>query len=209
MMSNMTTRKEREVAFRRKAILDAAREVFSDKGYVGTTIDDVAERSEFAKATLYKSFKTKEELYLSVLEDVFREINEIAEKAMEEGLPVREKFAAFVERLITHFSDHSDFFRLLMREVGRVNMQGWRGTPHAMIHEQLNDILAHALERGIKQKEIRKIDTLRAAQVFNHMVYAYHMNNLFFEHDEKMKREAVDFLVSVFFDGIGLEGKAK
>lgn len=209
MVSNMPTRREREVAFRRKAIVDAAREVFSDKGYVGTTIDDVAERSEFAKATLYKFFKTKEELYLSVLEDVFREINEIAEKAMEEGLPVREKFAAFVERLITHFSDHSDFFRLLMREVGRVDMQGWRGTPHAMIHEQLNDILAQALERGIKQKEIRKIDTLRAAQVFNHMVYAYHMNNLFFEHDERMKREAVDFLVSVFFDGIGLEGKAK
>jgi len=205
----MTTRKERETAFRRKAIADAAREVFSEKGYAGTTIDNVAERSEFAKATLYKSFKTKEELYLSVLEDVFREINNIAEKAMEENLPVRQRFATFVERLITHFSDHSDFFRLLMREVGRVNTQGWRGTPHAMIHEQLNDILAHGLERGIKQKEIRKIDTLHAAQVFNHMVYAYHMNNLFFEHDEKMRKEAVDFLVSVFFDGIGLEGKAK
>lgn len=205
----MVSRKERELEFRRKTIVEAAREVFSEKGYDGTTIDNVAARSEFAKATLYKFFKTKEELYLSVVEDVFTEINGIAERAMQEDLPVREKFALFIRRLITHFSDHADFFRLLMREVGRVNMAGWKGSPHAAIHEQLNDILARELERGMKLKEVRKTDALRAAQVFNHMVYAYHMNNLFFEHDEKMKKEAVEFLVSVFFDGIGLGGKSK
>ncbi len=201
--------KGREIEFRRKTIVDAAREVFSEKGYNGTTIDNVAERSEFAKATLYKFFRTKEELYMSVVEDVFKEINEIAEKAMAEDLPVRDKFALFIERLITHFSDHADFFRLLMREIGRVNMAGWKGSPHAMIHEQLNEILARELERGIKLKQIKKVDALRAGQVFNHMVYAYHMNNLFFEHDQKMKKDAVEFLVSVFFDGIGVKGKAK
>lgn len=205
----MPTRKEREVEFRRKAIVEAAREVFSENGYDGTTIDAVAERSEFAKATLYKFFRTKEELYLSVVEDGFREINGIAEKAMQEDLPVREKFALFIERLITHFSDHADFFRLLMREIGRVNMAGWKGSPHAMIHEQLNGILARELERGIKLKQVRKIDAQRAGQVFNHMVYAYHLNNLFFEHDEKMKEDAVEFLVSVFFDGVGMKGRAK
>ncbi|MCL4511646.1 MAG: TetR/AcrR family transcriptional regulator [Bacteroidetes bacterium] len=205
----MTSRKERETEFRRKAIVEAAREVFSEKGYNGTTIDNVAARAEFAKATLYKFFKNKEDLYLSVVEDVFREINEIAEKAMMEDLPVRDKFALFIDRLITRFSDHADFFRLLMREVGRINMAGWKGSPHAEIHDKLNDILARELNRGIKQKQIKKIDALRAAQVFNHMVYAYHMNNLFYEHDEKMRKEAVDFLVSVFFDGIGMEGKSK
>jgi AcrR family transcriptional regulator len=205
----MVPRKEREVEFRRKAIVEAAREVFSEKGYDGTTIDNVAEKAEFAKATLYKFFRTKEDLYMSVVEDVFREINDIAEKAMAENLPVRQKFALFIERLITHFVDHADFFRLLMREIGRVNMAGWKGSPHALIHEQLNEILAHELEKGVRQKEIRKIDARRAGQVFNHMVYAYHMNNLFFEHDEKMKKGAVEFLVSVFFDGIAAKGKTK
>ena len=203
MIGNMASRKEREMEFRRKAIVDAAREVFSENGYNGTTIDSVAAKSEFAKATLYKFFKTKEELYMSVVEDVFMEINEIAEGAMQESLPVREKFSLFVRRLITHFSNHADFFRLLMREMGRVNMAGWKGSPHALIHEKLNEILAAELDRGIKLKQVKKIDTLRAAQVFNHMVYAYHMNNLFHEHDEKMKNEAVDFLVTVLFDGIG------
>lgn len=205
----MVSRKERELEFRRKTIVEAARGAFSEKGYGGTTIDDVAARSEFAKATLYKFFRTKEELYLSVVEDVFTEINDIAEKALQEDLPVREKFSLFVRTLITRFSDHADFFRLLMREVGRVNMAGWKGSPHALIHEQLDVILAREIDRGIKLKQIRKTDPMRAAQVFSHMVYAYHLNNLFFEHDERMKEEAVEFLVSVFFDGIGLGGKTK
>ncbi len=162
MAGNIVPRKEREIEFRRKTIVDAAREVFSEKGYNGTTIDNVAERSEFAKATLYKFFRTKEELYMSVVEDVFKEINEIAEKAMTEDLPVRDMFALFIERLITHFADHADFFRLLMREIGRINMAGWKGSAHAMIREQLNEILARELERGIKLKRIKKVDALRA-----------------------------------------------
>ncbi len=205
----MVSRKQRETEFRKKAIVEAAREVFSERGYDGTTLDSVAEKSEFAKGTLYKFFRNKEELYLSVVEDVFREINDIAEKAMSEELAVRDKFALFIDRLITHFSDHADFFRLLMREVGRINMTEWRGSPHAMIHEKLNDILAQELEKGMKAKELRRLDPLKAAQVFNHMVYAYHMNNLFYEHDQKMRKQAVDFLISVFFDGIGAEGKTK
>lgn len=209
MNGHNMSRKERETEFRRRSIVEAAREVFSEKGFDGTTIDNVAAKSEFAKATLYKFFRTKEDLYMSVVENVFTEINEIAEGAMNEDLPVREKFALFIHRLITHFSDHADFFRLLMREVGRVNMAGWKGSPHALIHEKLNEILARELKRGIKNKEVRKIDTLRAGQVFNHMVYAYHMNNLFHEHDEKMKKEAVDFLITVFFDGIGTGAKKK
>ncbi len=205
----MASRKQRETEFRKKAIVEAAREVFSERGYDGTTLDSVAEKSEFAKGTLYKFFRNKEELYLSVVEDVFREINDIAEKAMSEERAVRDKFALFIDRLITHFSDHADFFRLLMREVGRINMTEWRGSPHAMIHEKLNDILAQELEKGMKAKELRRLDPLKAAQVFNHMVYAYHMNNLFYEHDQKMRKQAVDFLISVFFDGIGAEGKTK
>lgn len=61
----------------------------------------------------------------------------------------------------------------------------------------------------MKLEHASKTDALRAAQAFNYIVYAYHMNNLSFEHDEKMKRKAAGFPVSVVFEGIGLEGKRK
>jgi AcrR family transcriptional regulator len=201
-MTIQNSRKQREKEFRKKVIVEAAREIFSKKGYDGTTIDEVAEKAELAKATLYKIFPTKEELYLGVVTEVFREINELASESMGGTGTAREKFSLFVKRLIDHFIDHADFLRLLMREFSKINTTGWKDSPHYAIHMELNKILARELDRAVKRKEIRKVDTFKVAQVFNHMVYAYHLNNLFYEHDEKLKQKAVEFLVSIFFDGI-------
>lgn len=208
MKRTQNSRKEREREFRKKVIIESAREIFSQKGYDGTTIDEVAKRAELAKATLYKFFPTKEELYLGVVEDVFREINEIATESMKGSATARQKFSIFVERLIEHFIDHADFLRLLMREFSKINTTGWKDSHHYAIHMELNNILAHELDRAVRSGEIRKVDTLRVAQVFNHMVYSYHLNNLFYEHDEKLKRKAVEFLVSIFFDGIANKVKS-
>ena len=55
-------RKEREKEHRRNTILDAAEEVFFSKGINLATMDEVAERAELSKGTLYLYFKNKEEL---------------------------------------------------------------------------------------------------------------------------------------------------
>ena len=59
-------RKEREKQARQDAILEAAREIFFAKGLDQATIDDIAEKAELSKGTIYLYFKSKEELYISV-----------------------------------------------------------------------------------------------------------------------------------------------
>ena len=59
-------RKEREKQKRRQDIIDAACEVLSEKGFATATVDDVSERVELAKGTIYLYFKTKEEMFMSV-----------------------------------------------------------------------------------------------------------------------------------------------
>ncbi len=56
------SRKEREYLRRRQEILSAAEEVFSEKGYVSATIDEIAQRSEFAVGTIYRFFEKKADL---------------------------------------------------------------------------------------------------------------------------------------------------
>src|SRR5947209_8074000 len=54
---------DQSVSTRKKdVILDAARTVFSRKGYAETAVDDVAEEAGIAKGTLYLYFKSKEQL---------------------------------------------------------------------------------------------------------------------------------------------------
>ena len=78
-------RRHREKEERRSAILDAAEEVFLEKGLAGTTMDEIARAVELSKGTLYLYFSGKDELYLGV---VMRSISEVAlrvETAVRQG----------------------------------------------------------------------------------------------------------------------------
>ena len=57
----------------RKAILDAALDVFSGSGFRGSTIDQIAERAGMSKPNLLYYFASKEDIYVSVLEDTLAE----------------------------------------------------------------------------------------------------------------------------------------
>ncbi len=54
---------------RRAQILDAAIECFADKGYHGTSIDDIASRSNLSKGAIYHHFESKREILLAMFEE--------------------------------------------------------------------------------------------------------------------------------------------
>jgi TetR/AcrR family transcriptional regulator len=57
----------------RQAILEAALQVFSARGFRGSTIDRIAERAGLSKPNLLYYFPSKEAIYLAVLEDTLEE----------------------------------------------------------------------------------------------------------------------------------------
>ncbi|MGW5875998.1 TetR/AcrR family transcriptional regulator [Nocardiopsis terrae] len=52
---------------KRRAILEAAEEVFLGGGYLGTNMDEIAARSEVSKQTVYKHFGSKENLFVEIV----------------------------------------------------------------------------------------------------------------------------------------------
>ena len=60
-------RKERERLFKKQEILDAAIKIFATKGFKATTLDEIAEKSEFGKGTIYNYFSNKEEIYKEII----------------------------------------------------------------------------------------------------------------------------------------------
>lgn len=61
-------RKLREKEYRIKQIRDSAATLFYKKGYVATTIADISELAEISKGTVYLYFKSKDDLYYSLVE---------------------------------------------------------------------------------------------------------------------------------------------
>ncbi|MDX2935751.1 TetR/AcrR family transcriptional regulator [Streptomyces ipomoeae] len=65
----------------RQRIQDVALELFAEQGYEKTSLREIAERLEVTKAALYYHFKTKEDILVSLFEDLRRPIDELIEWA--------------------------------------------------------------------------------------------------------------------------------
>ncbi|MER7841476.1 TetR/AcrR family transcriptional regulator [Streptomyces sp. NPDC096040] len=63
----------------RQRIQDVALELFAEQGYEKTSLREIAERLDVTKAALYYHFKTKEEILVSVFEDLTQPIQDLIE----------------------------------------------------------------------------------------------------------------------------------
>ncbi len=64
--------RERRLAHTRSLLLDAAEEVFAEKGFTTATLDDIAQAAGYTKGAIYKHFGAKEELFLAVSDRYWR-----------------------------------------------------------------------------------------------------------------------------------------
>src|SRR5262245_6305296 len=72
----------------RRHLLEAAARVFTERGYHGATMDQVAAAAGFTKGAVYSNFKNKEDLFLALLDERTAQEFEAVEKAMVERIDV-------------------------------------------------------------------------------------------------------------------------
>ncbi len=76
-MGGMDGTKQRRRGNTRQRIQDVALELFAEQGYEKTSLREIAERLDVTKAALYYHFKTKEEIIVSLFEDLTKPIEEL------------------------------------------------------------------------------------------------------------------------------------
>jgi AcrR family transcriptional regulator len=105
-------RKEREREHRREEILKAAREVFFEKGLQNSTMDEIAERSELSKGTLYLYYKSKEDLYLAVMVEGMELLTSMFEEAVRQSTSPRDSLDRLGRTYYQFFLEHRNYFRM-------------------------------------------------------------------------------------------------
>ncbi len=94
-------RKLREKELRRLQIMDAAKKIFSAKGFNRATMEEIAGEAELSPGTLYLYFKNKEELHTSLSIDILRFlIHEMKSFVDKEDMGAEEKFYALKDTFI-------------------------------------------------------------------------------------------------------------
>ena len=73
---NKLSRKDREKLARKESIIDAAEEIIKLKGFKNSTMDEIAEKAELGKGTLYLYFNSKTSIYLTICDRGSRLLNQ-------------------------------------------------------------------------------------------------------------------------------------
>lgn len=98
-MTNAQERKAQERQARRRRIQEAARTVFSERGYAGASIELIARAAQLSVGAIYLYFRSKEDLYVSLVEDTLTvfdvEMVQVREQA-EVGRRLRETWGILV-----------------------------------------------------------------------------------------------------------------
>jgi AcrR family transcriptional regulator len=115
--SRTPTRKRLSARDRRSAILDAALEVFSRRGYHGAAIDEIAQAAGISKALIYEHFPSKKELHASLLARHVDDIFGALQRSVAASEPGEESLRAGVDAFFGWVEENGDAFRLLFRDV--------------------------------------------------------------------------------------------
>jgi AcrR family transcriptional regulator len=103
----MTEKKARSLRgeSRRQALMAVARELFLEKGFSATSVNEVVRRAGGSLATLYSMFESKEALFEAIILDVNRQVLEPLQAPAALELPVRDVLLSVAEVYVRALSD--------------------------------------------------------------------------------------------------------
>ena len=101
---------------RRRAILDAATELFAERGFGAVSVQEIADAAGAHKTTVLYHFETKEALHEAVLDEALGRIAEVMREFLA-GEFSRPRVAYLLDQMHAFFAEHIPLARLLEREL--------------------------------------------------------------------------------------------
>jgi AcrR family transcriptional regulator len=130
---------------RREQLLDIGRRLFAERGFEGTSIEEIAAQADVSKPVVYEHFGGKEGLYAVVVDREVDRLLTMATTLLVEGGNTRKKFEAAAVTLLQYIDDYADGFRILVRDSNPGSGTGTYGTLLSDIAGQVEYILADFL----------------------------------------------------------------
>ena len=181
----------------RDAILDAARDVFAEIGYGGTTVRDIIRRTNLASGTFYNYFDSKEAVFNALNDEIGTELRQLLRHVRQRAT----SFEGFIEAMfLTYFSyyaNNRENYMLTRSNRGRDGMNEVMQGPQVRtgLAELSNDIHQAIAEGVIPQLDVEFLTASLGGVAFSIL-------------DEMMEREPLDpeaaaqFATRLFMTGV-------
>ena len=181
--------------FLRERILQSAAELFADREFDLVLIDDVAAHAGVGKGSVYRQFRSKEELYAAVVIDGFSELQSEIRAALSGCTSMSEQLVTILRHTVKFFWSRRQFFALL-RDPKALPLSQERQYRSQRI--ELSRLISGVLDEGVKRGAMRPgIDTRIAAESLLGMIRGINR----YGRDYTTPERAVDIVTSIFLAG--------
>ena len=180
---------------KKEEILEAASRVFAEREFHEVLIDDVASLAGVGKGTVYRYFRTKEELYFETLLQAFDELSTtLAEAVAEEASPTR-RLERIVRESLRFSWERRHLLSLLQDDERRFAM---REEELRRRREGMMALVQKSILDGIERREFRGVDARIAAELLRGMIRAA---NCFRTEDDSVEG-LVHEIIGIFTRGV-------
>ena len=184
---------------RQRQILDVAAEVFSKKGFARTQVDEIANLAGLGKGTVYRYFKDKKNLFLSVADKGIENLKDLVLEAMAKEKEPLDKIKKAIEAYLKFFEDNSCLIGILIHEQSEFQKRIQKRY-FDRYYEHINK-MEEVFRKGIAKGQIKKIDVRGAigilTNMLNGLVYMWQIEGRKYPIIEKLP-----MFVKIYFTGI-------
>lgn len=184
----------------KEIIIDAAEKLFSNKGYYQTSMQDIADEAQVAKGTLYYHFKSKEELFIKLLESGTDILIHQFRKSFDSHKPLDQQLNTFVTIVVDiFFIKYKNFIDILFNEVSK-GMDQEIHNKVAQVREEYIKIFVDILEEGYGYNCVKKMNFRIASIGIIHMLQG--MSYDIGEESNVTREQVIDHLLMFIKSGI-------
>lgn len=195
-------RKEREFQLRRSEIMAAAMRLFASKGFHNTTMSEIAKEAEFSTGSLYHFFKSKEELYFTLMREKIEQLEGLVRRQQDQAQGPRKKLEAVVDTMIEYFEENRYFFQIFATHQEHFEWP-MKGELAEVLRAKYLSFIAELVEvfkEGIAQGLFKNYEPEELALCFMGIMNSFIF--LWIETDPKVRlREKKPVILDIFYRG--------
>ena len=136
----------------RERLLESAKILFSQKGYYATSVEDIVESAGFSKGTFYFYFKSKEELFKSLVEEMHLNIVKRLEDFLERDLPLEDALVEYAKVFLEDIYQNRHIAQIFLFQLVGTNEE-FRKLYYTKV-SHLREMLTKMVDRAIQKGEI-------------------------------------------------------
>jgi AcrR family transcriptional regulator len=148
-------RRQRKRQALHDTLLSVARDLFHERGFGGTTMDDIAEVADVARQTVFNHFPYKESLALELASEGVQRIAQRAHALLESGVPALEVLERSADWMLTTALEEPEIAQIVARELFHSEAErSARAADHVPVEQIFEAILAQAQEEGTLREDL-------------------------------------------------------